>query len=96
MKTAVIIARFQTPYLHEGHRQLISTVKENHEKLVILLGISPLTGSRKNPYDFYTREKMIKKDYPEIVHIIFNVWFEKEEKFGNIIHKYIYLFYGMG
>ncbi|MDR6945075.1 hypothetical protein [Mucilaginibacter pocheonensis] len=57
MKTAVIIARFQTPYLHNGHKQLINTVKENHAKLIILLGVSPIMGSRKNPYDYYTREK---------------------------------------
>jgi bifunctional NMN adenylyltransferase/nudix hydrolase len=67
MKTAVIVARFQTPYLHEGHLELISQVKKSHEKLVILLGVSPLPGTRKNPYDYYTREKMIKKDYPEII-----------------------------
>ncbi|MBB3056683.1 NUDIX domain-containing protein [Mucilaginibacter gotjawali] len=67
MKTGVIIARFQTPYLHDGHKQLISQVEENHTKLVILLGVSPLLGSRKNPYDYYTREKMIKKDYPEVI-----------------------------
>src|SRR5476651_2153987 len=67
MKTAVIIARFKTPYLHERHQQLISKVKENHAKLIILLGVSPLIGSRKNPYDYYTRETMIKKDYPEII-----------------------------
>lgn len=67
MKTAVIIARFQTPYLHDGHKQLISMVKENHAKLIILLGVSPIMGSRKNPYDYYTREKMIKKDYPEVI-----------------------------
>lgn len=67
MSTAVIIARFQSPYLHEGHKQLISTVKEKHSKLIILLGVSPVMGSRKNPYDYYTREKMIKKDYPELI-----------------------------
>lgn len=67
MKTAVIIARFQTPYLHDGHKQLIRMVKEKHSKLIILLGVSPLVGSRKNPYDYHTREKMIKKDYPEVV-----------------------------
>jgi bifunctional NMN adenylyltransferase/nudix hydrolase len=67
MKTGVIIARFQTPYLHEGHRQLIKQVSASHNKLVILLGVSPITGSRKNPYDYHTREKMIKKDYPEIL-----------------------------
>jgi bifunctional NMN adenylyltransferase/nudix hydrolase len=42
-------------------------VKENHAKLIILLGVSPIMGSRKNPYDYYTREKMIKKDYPEVI-----------------------------
>jgi len=67
MKTGVIIARFQTPYLHEGHRQLIKQVSDNHNKLIILLGVSPVAGSRKNPYDYHTREKMIKKDYPEII-----------------------------
>ena len=67
MKTAVIIARFQTPYLHEGHKQLLAQVSSGHSRLIIVLGISPLTGSRKNPYDYYTREKMIKKDYPDAV-----------------------------
>ncbi|TWR29934.1 NUDIX domain-containing protein [Mucilaginibacter pallidiroseus] len=67
MKTAVIIARFQTPYLHQGHKQLIETVKAQHSNLVVLLGVSPVMGSRKNPYDYYTREKMIKKEYPDVV-----------------------------
>jgi len=67
MKTGVIVARFQTPHLHEGHRQLIQMVKDKHFKLVIVLGIGPINGSRKNPYDYYTRERMIKKDYPDIM-----------------------------
>lgn len=60
MSTAVIIARFQTPYLHEGHLDLLNQVKAKHEKLVVVLGVSPIKGSRKNPYDYYTREKMLK------------------------------------
>jgi bifunctional NMN adenylyltransferase/nudix hydrolase len=67
MKTGVIIARFQTPYLHEGHRNLIDNVRSKHNKLIIVLGASPISGSRRNPYDYYTREKMIKKEYPEVV-----------------------------
>jgi bifunctional NMN adenylyltransferase/nudix hydrolase len=67
MKTAVIIARFQSPYLHNGHHELITQVRANHNKLIIVLGVSPITGSRKNPYDYYTREKMIKKEYPDII-----------------------------
>lgn len=65
--TGVIIARFQTPYLHEGHKELIAEVKQKHARLIILLGVSPIMGSRKNPYDYYTREKMIKSEYPEVV-----------------------------
>ena len=34
---------------------------------MVLLGVSPLTGSRKNPYDYHTREKMIKKEHPEVI-----------------------------
>lgn len=68
MKTiGVIIARFQSPYLHEGHRALIDSVSKDHNKTVIVLGVSPVLGSRKNPLDFPTREKMIKQSYPEAV-----------------------------
>ena len=63
----VIIARFQTPHLHEGHRTVIDSVRENHNKVVVVLGISPVLGSRRNPLDFPTREKLIKKEYPELV-----------------------------
>ncbi len=66
-QTAVIVARFQSPYLHEGHRELITQVAKAHRKVVIVLGVSPLPGTRKNPYDFHTREKLIKKDYANIV-----------------------------
>jgi bifunctional NMN adenylyltransferase/nudix hydrolase len=63
----VIIARFQSPYLHEGHKSLIDSVKKDHNKTIIVLGVSPVLGSRKNPLDFHTREKMIKREYPEVV-----------------------------
>jgi bifunctional NMN adenylyltransferase/nudix hydrolase len=63
----VIIARFQTPYLHEGHKSIIDTVRQSHNKTVIVLGVSPVLGSRRNPLDFPTRERMIKKEYPDMV-----------------------------
>ena len=63
----IIIARFQSPYLHEGHKALMESVKKNHNKIVIVLGVSPVLSSRKNPLDFHTREKMIKKTFPEVV-----------------------------
>ena len=63
----VIIARFQTPYLHRGHLTLIDSVKKNHNQTVIILGVPPVRGGRKNPLDYHTREKMIKKEYPDVV-----------------------------
>lgn len=67
MKTAVIIARFQTPYLHRGHIELINNIRATHSKLIIVLGVAPIAGSRRNPYDYYTREKMIKSAYEDII-----------------------------
>ncbi|WP_291908709.1 NUDIX domain-containing protein [Chitinophaga sp. CB10] len=65
--TGVIIARFQTPALHEGHLEIIRQVKEKHNRVLIVLGVSPVKGSRKNPLDYYTRERMIKQLFPEII-----------------------------
>jgi len=65
--TGVIIARFQTPYLHKGHFDLINFVKEKHNKVIVVLGVSPVKASRKNPLDFYTREKMIKNEFSDII-----------------------------
>jgi bifunctional NMN adenylyltransferase/nudix hydrolase len=63
----VIIARFQSPYLHQGHRSIIESVIRNHNKTVIILGVSPVKGSRRDPLDFQTREKMIRASYPNVI-----------------------------
>ena len=56
----VIIARFQTPYLHKGHRGLIDETLENHSEVLILLGESPTTGtSDADPLDFITRKRIL-------------------------------------
>jgi bifunctional NMN adenylyltransferase/nudix hydrolase len=65
--TGVIIARFQTPYLHKGQTELIDQVRAKHNKVIVVLGVAPVKGSKRNPYDFYTREKMIKEKYNDIV-----------------------------
>jgi bifunctional NMN adenylyltransferase/nudix hydrolase len=67
MKTAVIVARFQTPYLHQGHKSLIDSILNEHEKLVIILGIPPIAHTAKNPFDYHTREKLIKAEYPNVI-----------------------------
>lgn len=59
----VIIGRFQVTSLHEGHKELILSVLERHEKLVILIGLSPLRATKNNPLDFDTRRRMIETEF---------------------------------
>jgi bifunctional NMN adenylyltransferase/nudix hydrolase len=63
----VIIARFQTPNLTEAHHELLCTVLSKHQKVCVLLGISPVMLTEKNPLDFNTRRLMIAKDYPTVL-----------------------------
>lgn len=57
----VIVARFQTPYLTDGHLDLIQTVLQNHKKVLIILGVNPTnTSTKKNPLDFITRKIMVE------------------------------------
>lgn len=62
----VIVGRFQVPELHQAHRELIEHVTRSHNKTVIFLGLSPLTGTRENPLDFESRKQMILKQFPDV------------------------------
>ena len=79
----VIIGRFQVPYLHEGHKSLIQTVLENHSRVLLFLGLSPLKGTVINPLDFETRKKMILNYFPDLTILYIKdtkddkVWSEK-------------------
>lgn len=65
--TGVIVARFQSPYLHQGHRTLIDDISSSHNKIVSVVGITAIKGSKRNPFDFYTREKMLRQYLPDMV-----------------------------
>jgi len=60
----VIISRMQVPYLTDSHRNMIQTVKERHNRIVILLGINPEI-SFKNAFSFDFRKQMISKELRE-------------------------------
>lgn len=62
----VLIGRFQTPYLHDGHLGLIQHVVDNHKKVILFLGVSRIQNTKRNPLDFATRRIMIQKHFPEV------------------------------
>jgi len=63
----VVVGRFQTAYLHEGHRYLFEEVLKLSNTLCVLLGDHDGVPHDYNPLDFATRRKMILEAYPEAV-----------------------------
>jgi len=64
----VIVARFQVPKLHEGHKYLLDFVTKKHFKTVVILGV-PIREEAdfKNPLPFEARRQMVLEEYPEVV-----------------------------
>lgn len=62
----VIIGRFQTPFLHDGHRKLIRTAMENHSLIIVMIGVTQTPPNKDNPLDYPTRECMFK-EFPNVV-----------------------------
>jgi len=65
-EVGIIVARFQCPELHEGHQDIINTVRENHSRVIIFLGVSPLRCTKNNPYNFSIRRAMIEEKYEDV------------------------------
>ena len=56
---SVIIGRFQTNELHDGHLELIRAAKEFSDTTVALIGVTAATGTDKNPLSYKVREAMV-------------------------------------
>lgn len=60
LKIGVIIGRFQVPTLHEGHLKLFKEVAAASDRVVVLLGVSPVDGyTAEHPLTFAQRQSMI-------------------------------------
>lgn len=57
---SVVIGRFQTPYLHQGHLELLRRANNYSDNLLVLIGCTAAVGTDKNPMDFETRKQLIK------------------------------------
>lgn len=54
----VIIGRFQTNNLHQGHQELIRKVKATGNDILVLIGTTTATGTDKNPLSFEVRKHL--------------------------------------
>lgn len=64
-----IVARFQVDVLHRAQRELLEFVSARHEKVIVVLGVSPLPNTRKNPLPYEARRQMLLEEFPN-VHIL--------------------------
>lgn len=66
-EVGVIIGRFQTPVLHEGHTSVLDKVTDMHSNVVVFLGVPRIQNTKRNPLDFSTRIKLIQESYPDVI-----------------------------
>lgn len=66
----VIIGRFQVHELHDAHKQMIESVLEKHDKVVLFLGVSPTLCTQRNPLDFLSRKVMFEEEYGNRISVI--------------------------
>lgn len=84
--TGVIVGRFQTPHLTDGHKFLIDSVYKLHKSIIIFVGVHKSQSTKRNPLDFINRKLMIQNYYPGAIvlpindHINDNVWSENLDK----------------
>ncbi|MES3005175.1 MAG: NUDIX domain-containing protein [Patescibacteria group bacterium] len=65
----VVVCRLQVPQIHDGHRYLLDTAKQNADKLLVALGVNGGWAGSNDPLDFETRKVMLQKHYPD-AHIL--------------------------
>lgn len=70
----VIIGRFHVHELHEAHIDLIKSVMDRHDRVIIFLGNSIIRNTLKNPLDYRARRALINESFPTVeVHYINDV-----------------------
>ena len=67
--TGVIVARFQTPELHPGHKYLLDTVITKHQNICVILGSHDGVPTDINPLPFAVRKEMVL-EYAPHAHVL--------------------------
>lgn len=65
-RIGVVVGRFQTPFLHEGHRHIIETALSRHKTVLVVLGSVRSLATKRDPLDYAARRAMILGEYPDV------------------------------
>ena len=67
----IIVGRFQVNELHEAHVDLINSVAQKHDRVLLFLGNSIIRNTTSNPLDYRARRAMIADKFPNVeIHYI--------------------------
>ena len=64
-EVGVVIGRFQVDDLHDGHKDLLNSVFEVHQRVIIFVGVSAAKCTMNNPLDFDARRMLLQEHYPD-------------------------------
>lgn len=68
---SVIIGRFQTPHLTEGHLKIFEEARKNSHRILVLIGMTSAMGTDKNPLSYEMRQQMIDDKISDDYMLIF-------------------------
>ncbi|MFA5333314.1 MAG: adenylyltransferase/cytidyltransferase family protein [Candidatus Nanoarchaeia archaeon] len=85
MAAALVIGRFQ-PF-HKGHEYLINKALKENKLVIIAVGSSQESRTRKNPFNFFERKNMIKSCFNNC-RIISCPDYKSDESWANHLLKY--------
>lgn len=87
-KLSVIPGRFQVNELHAGHINLIKSIQEHSDKLLIIIGTARTRFSKRNPLDYESRKQMLAEAFPDAL-FAKAVDFKSDEVWSNQIDDLI-------
>ena len=67
MNLGVVVGRFQTPYLHAGHKALLNHALAKHDYVLVLVGTAPLLSTEKNPLTYPQVGDMLFAHSPRLI-----------------------------
>ena len=66
-KLGIMIGRFQT--FHKGHQMMVDKAIALCKRVGVFIGSSQESGTDKNPFDYATRERILKMIYGDQISI---------------------------
>ena len=87
-RVGVVIGRFQVAKLHQGHRHLLSHVRDHNDDLLVILGSARSFPTARDPLSFEMRRAMILADFPS-AHVLPQIDFPSDQMWSEEIDAMI-------